>query len=85
MRLRLPASVRLPFGYTVKVRLVTDAEMLAALEEDDKDELCDGLWLVDTREILILKSLSKKRRAEILGHELDHAINDWRHEVRDNA
>lgn len=65
--------------------MVTDAQMLEALEDDDKDNLCDGLWLVDTREILLLKSLTLVRKAEILGHELDHAVNDFRHWLRDET
>jgi hypothetical protein len=80
---RLPSKVRLPFGFTIRVVLTTDREMLEAMEEDDKSELVDGLWDVDTRTIFIRRKLLFSRKAEVLGHELDHALNDWRHWVRD--
>jgi hypothetical protein len=81
---RLPSKVRLPFGYTIRVVLTTNKEMLEAMDEDDTTELADGLWDVDTRTIYVRRNLPFKRKAEVLGHELDHALNDWRHWVRDH-
>lgn len=81
--MRLPRKVTLPFGYVVKVALVTDKEMLDAMDEDDPAELADGLWDVDSRIVYVRRSLPFKRKAEVLGHELDHALNDWRHWVQD--
>src|SRR5574341_431967 len=69
---RLPSRVRLPFGYDIRVVLTSDREMLDAMDEDDKSELADGLWDVDTRTIYVRRSLGFKRKAEVLGHELDH-------------
>lgn len=85
MRRRLPANIHLPFGYRIKVCLVTDAEMLAVMDEEDRNELVDGLWDVDTRRIYIRRRMASARKAEVLGHELDHAVNDWRHWVRDGG
>ena len=81
---RLPAKISLPFGYVIRVVLATDTEMLEAMEEDDRSELADGLWDMDTRTIFVRRNLPFKRKAEVLGHELDHAVNDWRHWVRDS-
>jgi hypothetical protein len=81
---RLPAKVRLPFNYAIRVVLVSDREMLDAMDEEDRSELADGLWDVDTRTIYVRRSLGFKRKAEVLGHELDHALNDWRHWLQDS-
>ncbi|HET7292624.1 MAG TPA: hypothetical protein VFM88_09375 [Vicinamibacteria bacterium] len=80
---RLPSKIRLPFNFVIRVVLTSDREMLDAMDEDDRSELADGLWDVDSRTIYVRRSLGFKRKAEVLGHELDHALNDWRHWVRD--
>lgn len=85
MRRRLPAKIDLPFGYRIKVALVTDAEMLLAMDEEERTELADSLWDVDCRTIFVRRRLSGERKAEMLGQELDHAMNDWRHWVRDGG
>lgn len=81
---RLPSKVRLPFKFTIRVVLTSDREMLDAMDEEDRSELADGLWDVENRTIYVRRSLGFKRKAEVLGHELDHALNDWRHWVRDS-
>lgn len=91
MRLRIPASVPMPFGFRIKVNLVTDAEM-AALENGTcaNCHVCqscratgatisDGLWQVGPRRISIRKALSKGRQAYMLSHEMGHAFMDWQH------
>ena len=82
--MRLPRKIALPFGYLVAVRLVGDREMLEAMDEDDPIELADGLWDVDNRVIYVRRKLPFRRKAEVLGHELDHALNDWRHWLHDH-
>jgi hypothetical protein len=82
--MRLPFKIHLPFGYAIRVVLTTDKGMLEVMEEDDKNELADGLWDVDNRTIYVRRNLPFKRKVEVLGHELDHAINDWRHWARDH-
>jgi Zn-dependent peptidase ImmA (M78 family) len=83
MSARLPFKIHLPFGFAIRVVLTTDKGMLDVMDEDDKSELADGLWDVDNRTIYVRRNLPFKRKVEVLGHELDHAINDWRHWARD--
>ena len=76
--MRLPSRVHFPFGYVVRVRQVTDAEM-RALEDDE--ESCDGMWDSETRTIYVRAALPMRRRRYILGHELGHALWDWQHDL----
>lgn len=83
-RLYIPVSLNLPYHYKIKVRLVTDTEMLQAIEEEDnKAELVDGLWDSDSQTILIRKTLPKARQIRVFAHELHHALADWEHWVTD--
>jgi Zn-dependent peptidase ImmA (M78 family) len=83
-RLYVPVSLTLPYGYRIQIRLVTDSEMLQALdEEDNKAELVDGLWDSEARLILIRKSLAKARQIRVFAHELHHALADWEHAISD--
>lgn len=77
--LRLPKHVTLPFGYRVTVKQLSDAEFDVHCKE------CDGLWLDDSRTILIRKRLPAKRRAYLLVHELGHAWLDFSHQYLDNG
>jgi hypothetical protein len=81
--MRLPRRIALPFGYFIEVRLVSDRKMLEAMDEDDPSEIADGLWDVDRRTIYVRSKLPFSRKVEVLGHEVDHAVNDWRHWLRD--
>ena len=74
--MRLPKRVVLPFGYVIKVKLVTDPEMRSILGED---EICDGLWQEGSRAISIRKCLPVTRQRYILSHEMGHAVIDWQH------
>jgi hypothetical protein len=83
-RLYVPVSLTLPYGYRIRVRLVTDSEMLRALdEEDNKAELVDGLWDSEARLILIRMALPKARQIRVFAHELRHALADWEHAISD--
>ncbi len=77
--LRIPASVTLPFGYRVIIKQLGDAEFDTHCAE------ADGLWIPETRTILVRKRLPAKRRAYILAHELGHAWLDWQHHYLDNG
>lgn len=77
--MRLPRSVRLPFGYVVLVKIVSDAEMKDAADCDGGDDTPDGCWDVDTRTIFICRAAPLKRQKYVLGHELGHALWDWQH------
>ena len=74
--MRLPSIVNFPFGYRITVRQVLADELRESLEESD--DLVDGLWVAESREILIHKAIAMKRKVEVLCHEVDHAVNDWR-------
>lgn len=78
--MRLPRRLTLPFGYTITFRYCTAAEMKAH-EVDDSD----GYWDSDTRTIYLRRRLPVKRLRYIIGHELDHAINDYRHYCTDEG
>jgi len=83
-RLYVPVSLLLPYHYRIRVRLVTDTEMLQALEEEDnKAELVDGLWDLEIRTILIRKGITKARQIRVFAHELHHALADWEHWISD--
>lgn len=71
---RIPKKVELPFGYTVQIELLTNKAFKAK-----HGTLLDGIFDPETRTISIRVQLPLKRRRYILGHELDHAVNDWRH------
>lgn len=85
--MRLPKSVRFPFGYVCRVKQVTTTEMkqLADVESSDADDIPDGLWEVDTQTIYIIKSLPVRRKRYVLGHELAHAFFDWQHFCLDSG
>jgi Zn-dependent peptidase ImmA (M78 family) len=80
MAMRIPRTVRLPFGFTVAVRQVTRAEMRDVAECADGDEEPDGLWAGDEMTIYLVRSLPITRRRYILCHELQHAAADLTHE-----
>lgn len=77
--LRIPASITLPFGYKVTIKQLSDQEF------DTHASDADGLWVPETRTILIRKRLPAKRRAYLLVHELGHAWLDFSHQYLDNG
>lgn len=74
--MRLPSWIYFPFGYRIRVRLLTDTEMKIL---NDGDDAVDGLWIEEQRTIYVRKALSPKRRRYILAHELLHAAADYMH------
>ena len=72
--MRIPRKISLPWGWDIKVKQVTDSYLKNEWGVDD----VDGLWDVDTRTIFLRRSLSVVEKVEVLGHEVDHLINDWR-------
>lgn len=70
--MRVPRTIRFPFGYAVKVRLLTSAQMKAQGEQDS-----DGWWESSTRTIFVRKRLPAARLRFIIGHETQHAVLDW--------
>lgn len=76
--MRLPRTLVFPFGYIVTFRYVSAAEM----KEHEAEDL-DGFWEASTRTIYVRKRLPTKRLRYMIGHEIDHAVNDWRHQMLD--
>lgn len=88
----MPGRIVFPFGYHIKIQLVTDAEM-SELEDTGGCHNCqtcsgckvtgstvsDGLWLPGSKTISIRKVLGKPRQRYMLSHELQHAQIDWQH------
>ena len=74
--MRLPKRLVLPFGYVVTFKFLSAAQMRA----EDAAEL-DGYWDPDTRTIYLRRQLPAKRLRYMVGHEMDHAINDYRHHL----
>lgn len=71
MRIRIPTSLKFPWGYRVKVRLVSAAELARVGAPH-----CKGCWREDLRTIYIDKSMTLPERVATLWHEYDHAKVD---------
>jgi Zn-dependent peptidase ImmA (M78 family) len=74
-RRRIPRTIRLPFGYLIKVEQVTKREM-----EDECGDHLDGAWMAEYRTIYLRRSLNMTRKRYILCHELQHAVADLTHQ-----
>lgn len=74
--MRLPKRLSFPFGYVVTFRYLSASQM----KTHEASEL-DGYWDSDTRTIYVRRRLQAKRLRYIIGHEMDHAINDYRHHL----
>lgn len=72
----MPKNLVLPFGYVITFKFLSAAEMI---EEEIGDS--DGGWDETTRTIFVRRRLPAKRLRYIIGHEMDHAINDYRHHL----
>jgi hypothetical protein len=78
--MRLPSKIDFPFGYAVKVRLVTDAQM--ALYSGRRHRV-DGLWDDNLRVIYIRRAIPLDAQIDALLHEVRHAQTEWDAFVRD--
>jgi Zn-dependent peptidase ImmA (M78 family) len=75
----LPKSINL-FVTEVHVKLMTKVQMREEAECEDDHTTPEGLYDGDVETIYIGRWLRRKRRREILMHELAHACLDWRDE-----
>lgn len=78
--MRFPSTIRFPFGYDVKVRLVPPAE-IAEQAEFEIEDAPDGLWLADRQTIFINRALPLRRQRYVLIHEMGHALWDFQHQM----
>jgi len=90
----LPRVVVFPFGWRIKVKQVSETEMKSlqkvqcpVCEHEDSvvDGELDGLWDQGSKTIYLLRSLKITRKRYMFIHELDHAFNEWRHEMQDEG
>jgi Zn-dependent peptidase ImmA (M78 family) len=77
--MRFPRQIDL-FVTIVQVRLVDKKVMREEAECEDDDNTPEGFWDGDNDTVYVGKWLRKKRRREVLMHELAHACLDWRDE-----
>lgn len=81
MRPQFPKSIRLPFGFVVRVvRLPRDAFRLATEWEEGEQEL-DGCWSYEDMAIYLDASVPVTRQRYMLCHEVAHAALDLAHHV----
>jgi Zn-dependent peptidase ImmA (M78 family) len=70
----LPASIRLPGNYVIRVKMRAPS----TLRREAKGE-CYGYWDGKTRTICIDKTASPRKQRYTLTHEMVHALADWQH------
>jgi len=75
----LPKSINL-FVTEVQVTLLNKTQMREEAECEEDHVTPEGLYDGDMETIYIGRWLRRKRRREILMHELAHACLDWRDE-----
>jgi Zn-dependent peptidase ImmA (M78 family) len=72
---RIPSVV--DFGLAViHIRQVTVAEMRDECDAEADEITPDGLWDAESDTIFLLRKLSRRRKREVLFHELVHAAVD---------
>ena len=75
----LPATIDL-FCTIIYVKTVSKSEMREEAECDEDDSTPEGLYAGDQETVYIGSWLRRKRKREVLMHELAHACLDWRDE-----
>jgi len=76
-RRHLPDEVQI-LGVTVAVKLASRKELDSVA--GPKTYAC---WVVDSRTVYVLRSLSWERKVEMLMHELEHAFTDYKSWLKD--
>lgn len=79
--MRLPKTLVFPFGYRVKVKVVTPTQMSQEFDCSN----ADGLWDVESRTIYLSSRVPVKRRRAVLIHEMYHALADFQHQMMDDG
>lgn len=77
--MKFPTKIDL-FVQIIQVKLVDKKTMREEAECEDDDSTPEGLWDGDNETVYVGKWLRRKRRYEVLMHELAHACLDWRDE-----
>ena len=76
MKHRIPATVRLPFGFKVKIVQVEHEDFV-----EDFGGRTKAAWVDEERTIYLDKSRPIRRRRADLAHELGHVIMDYQAQV----
>lgn len=71
----LPSTQRFPGGYVVTIKQVAPSTLKRLANGTE----CYGLWDVTMRTIYVDKTASERKQRYTFAHEMDHAVNDWRH------
>lgn len=74
LKLRVVKGFTLPYGYKVKVRLVSQKQLDYLMGGKGTD----AGWDQNLRTIYISKDLTRPLQVEKWFHELEHAVADWR-------
>jgi Zn-dependent peptidase ImmA (M78 family) len=78
MNEHVPASIRLPFGFTVTIKAVSPRTLKKVAKADVM-----GCWDLDTRTIYLDKTMEPRNQRYVLTHEMIHAFADWQHMALD--
>lgn len=70
----MPAWVVYPFGFKIRVRYLTAAQ----LAQVGGRKGCAGLWDYNLKTIYVLNEDPLHEQIETLGHEMQHACTDFR-------
>lgn len=73
---RIPATVRFPFGYKVKVLQVEHEDFA-----DDFGAKTKAAWVEEEMTIYLDRRRPIRKRRADLAHELLHVVTDWQSQV----
>ena len=73
---RIPATVRLPFGFKVKIIQVAHEDFV-----NDFGARSKAAWVDDERTIYLDQSRPIRKRRADLAHELGHVVMDYQAQV----
>lgn len=79
---RISRTVRLPFGFAIRIRRAPSTEVqeaYACAHCGHADGKVDGFWDESTRTIWLDTSVKVRRLRYVLTHEMPHAVADWQH------
>ena len=79
------SRIDFPFGYSIRVELKTEAELVAlcVAAGETEDVEAEGWWESSERAVYMNVELDEDRYAEVLSHEMIHAVADFELWVRD--
>lgn len=70
---RVPSKIVLPFGFVIKVRAGSAAQIARHCD----DRATDACFDFDTRTIWLQEGRDERDQLDDLAHEMIHAVADW--------